>query len=98
KFISVARIQPGAEGPRIHRERRMQVGVAEERTDRKTASRVRGVKWLRGKHFLGGRLIEGADIGVLGETQNGKKIQGKRRRNGESFRRNCFQFLPLCFG
>jgi hypothetical protein len=55
------RRQPKA--PAVHRERCVQMRVAEERTRGKIAARVRRVRRLGGKHLRGRFLVECADVG-----------------------------------
>ncbi len=62
KTIGVPRREPAAERARVHRERRVQVRVAEERARGKVPSRVRRIRWLGGKDFLRRRLVERADV------------------------------------
>ena len=61
--VGVPRAEPGAERAGVHRERRVQVRVAEERARREVAARVGRVGRLRGKCLLDRLLVERADVG-----------------------------------
>ena len=62
KTIGVLRAEPSAERARVHRERSVQVRVAEVRPRRKIAPRIWRVRRLGGKRLLGRLLVERADV------------------------------------
>ncbi len=84
--IGFARTEAGAEGAGIHRERRVQVRVAKQRTGREVPAGPGRIRALGGVEAVGGRLVERPGIhhrivGSGSEVRNdGVKYQDRRRR------------------
>ena len=82
--IGVLRAEPRAECARVHRKRGVRVRVAEVRPRREVAPRIGRVRRLGGKHLLGRRLVERADVG--GDVLCGGRRGEQTRREGASER------------
>ena len=73
--IRIARTKPRAESAGVHRERGVQMRVAEERPGREIAAGVRRVGALGGKELLRRRLVERADVGHGRVLGNGRQCE-----------------------
>ena len=85
--VSILRREPTAKRSRVHRERCMQVRIAEERTRGKVASGIRRIRRLGRKGLLGGCLIECTYVryGLLG----GERWKSEAGNTGDKNNPEC---------
>ena len=99
--VSILRRQPTAKRSRVHRERCMQVRIAEERTRGKVASGVRRIRRLGGKGLLGRCLIERAYVRyrlLVGERWQSEAGQTRHKNNPECLFHKSSSHDSKCIG